>query len=78
MPQVVCHGLTGLSHFAHHIFIPHITFPTPKSQNPNSQPSECVENNLSSLFRDKTALHSRGNSLTDCSVLRREIDEDTL
>ncbi len=30
------------------------------------------------MFNDTTILHSRGNSLTDCSDTRREMDEDTL
>lgn len=81
VPQVVCHGLISLSQWTHHIFIPHLLtsrFQHQKSQNPTSQTSECVENNLCSLFRDNAILHSRGSSLTGCSVVRREMDDDTL
>lgn len=38
----------------------------------------CVENKWASLFGDTTILHCSRSSLTDCSVTRREMDEDTL
>lgn len=37
-----------------------------------------VENKRASLFRDTTIFHSGSNSLTDCSVSGRVMDEDTL